>query len=522
MRLARAEHRTVSSPAPRARRATRALAAAVALAAVGLTAGGCGSDGNSHGGGSSGLGFLDPTKSFLDPTEMFPSIKTPLQKPILTSLSALDPSIDDPEDEFYNAQEIQPQDNQVVSRDYRIGKGDIVNVSISNLVEQGIETAKQTTVSESGNVNLPLIATPVKAEGLTESDLQRAVQDAYRNANILSNAQVSVNVLEPRARSFNILGAVSAPSQYIILKSDFRILDALVLAHDTLPSVDTIYVIRQTKEDPNAIAAEPPPAAPAGSTPPPQAPVAPPAPGTDPLALPRGDAGPPPGGLPVLNLMQTTGPSMTPATMAPATPPMNTAATMPATPMPATPMPAPAAATPSPMAPPAAAPAFQFAAPQPPSAIRTIRVPLTALRAGALEYNIVIRPGDMILVPQPVVGEYYMGGHVVRVGVYSLSARKITIKQAVISAGMFDGLAIPQRTEIYRRIGVAREALVRVDIDAIFSGDQPDIYLKPNDVVQVGTNFLAPFIAGIRQGFRITYGFGFLYDRNFAPIQNGT
>ncbi len=115
-----------------------------------------------------------------------------------------------------------------------------------------------------------------------------------------------------------------------------------------------------------------------------------------------------------------------------------------------------------------------------------------------------------------------MGGHVAGSGVYSLSARKITIKQAVISAGMFDGLAIPQRTEIYRRIGVAREALVRVDLDAIFSGDQPDIYLKPNDVVQVGTNVLAPFIAAVRQGFRITYGFGFLYDRNFAPIQNGT
>ncbi len=60
---------------------------------------------------------------------------------------------------------------------------------------------------------------------------------------------------------------------------------------------------------------------------------------------------------------------------------------------------------------------------------------------------------------------------------------------------------------------------MHVDVDAIFSGDQPDIYLKPNDVIQVGTNILAPFLAAIRQGFRITYGFGFLYDRNYAPQQ---
>jgi hypothetical protein len=32
----------------------------------------------------------------------------------------------------------------------------------------------------------------------------------------------------------------------------------------------------------------------------------------------------------------------------------------------------------------------------------------------------------------------------------------------------------------------------------------------------VGTNILAPFIADVRTGGRITYGAGFLYDRNFA------
>ena len=139
-----------------------------------------------------------------------------------------------------------------------------------------------------------------------------------------------------------------------------------------------------------------------------------------------------------------------------------------------------------------------------------------ALRQGDLRYNIVIRPDDLILVRPPVIGEYYMGGHVARVGVYSLTARKISLTQAVISAGMLDQLAIPGRAQIIRRIGSDHNCFVRVDLEKIFAGELPDIYLKPDDQVLVGTNAIAPFLAAMRGGYRFTYGFGFIYDRNFA------
>ena len=41
--------------------------------------------------------------------------------------------------------------------------------------------------------------------------------------------------------------------------------------------------------------------------------------------------------------------------------------------------------------------------------------------------------------------------------------------------------------------------------------------VKANDSVRVGTNLGATFAAALRNAFRITYGFGFLYDRNYAP-----
>ena len=45
---------------------------------------------------------------------------------------------------------------------------------------------------------------------------------------------------------------------------------------------------------------------------------------------------------------------------------------------------------------------------------------------------------------------------------------------------------------------------------------QPNIFLKPNDSVIIGTNFFAAPLLVARNGFRMSYGFGFLLDRNFA------
>src|SRR6185436_8603157 len=111
---------------------------------------------------------------------------------------------------------------------------------------------------------------------------------------------------------------------------------------------------------------------------------------------------------------------------------------------------APAAAAEPALAAPAAAPmaapstqGFEFNAPAV-EPQRVIRIPLAQLRNGELRYNVVIRPQDMVIIPPPTTGEYYMDGHVNRTGVYSLTARKITLKQAVAAAGGLDGLAIPQ------------------------------------------------------------------------------
>jgi protein involved in polysaccharide export with SLBB domain len=384
----------------------------------------------------------------------------------------------------------------------------------------------------------------VQAEGLTEAQLEQAISAAYRDQQIIQQAQVSVQIQIAQSRTFSILGSVQQPGQYAIPRNDFRLLDALVSARDLTVDTDirgtrgieNIYVLRRERSDYGA-------RQPGGAAPHRPNTQSSPAdilvPGNRPTTQPSGEK--------QMMLLQVSAQGNEPTT-APAVP-----STGPSTPAegryiigpdgkpqlvggpteaaPPAPAPVPNAplapnpqvdgTSPGESLPPGATTNFVFNDLKTPIDTRIIRVPVGALRQGDLRYNIIIRPDDMIVVRPPVIGEYYMGGHVARVGVYSLTARKISLTQAVISAGMLDQLAVPGRCQIIRRIGSDHQCFARVDLEKIFSGEQPDIYLKPDDQVLVGTNAAAPFLAAIRGGFRMTYGFGFLYDRNYAYDNNG-
>ncbi len=147
---------------------------------------------------------------------------------------------------------------------------------------------------------------------------------------------------------------------------------------------------------------------------------------------------------------------------------------------------------------------------------RLIKIPTDKLLAGDSRYNIVIKPGDTIFVPVDIVGEFYIMGNVNGTGTIPLTGRPMTLKQAIAAAGGFSALAWPKRCEVIRRIGRKKEEIVMVDLDKIYNGEQPDFFIKPHDLINVGTHATATWRAVLRNSFRATYGFGFVYDRNFA------
>jgi len=152
---------------------------------------------------------------------------------------------------------------------------------------------------------------------------------------------------------------------------------------------------------------------------------------------------------------------------------------------------------------------------------RVIKIPIDKLLGGDPLYNIVIEPGDSIFVPIDIVGEFCIMGNVNGQGYITLTGRPLTLKMAIAAAGGLGPLAWPKHCEVIRRISKDKEEIVMVDLDKIASGEQPDFFIKPNDLINVGTHATSRWRAVLRNAFRATYGFGFIYDRNFGDIDYG-
>lgn len=438
-------------------------------------------------------GCENEPNGLLDPSGVGRLRGEPLIVPIVPNLNI---GTDEEMLEFATARDVKAEDLVATASDYTITANDLISISISDLVAPGTVTEKTVRVTQTGKISLQSLPNPIIAEGLTEQQLERAIDDAYRDEQTIKNARTSVAVIEPRGRTFSVLGASGASGLYSIYDKNFRLLDAMVTARgESLPDSgnDTVYIIR--RKDAGA------------------APVAPPAnnnakPGVDPLApqsnaviqprksqmmLQDGAAAAPEGGRVIVEGKEMVVNQPTPATQPGAV------EVQPAAPAPAE---------------------FAFNSLAEPSDREIIRVPYDKLKKGELKYNVVIKPGDLIYAPGARTGVYYMGGQVASPGAYSLSGSKITLSQAIVSARGFSETAVPWRTEIIRRLPGDKQVFVMVNLSKIFAGEEPDIYLKPDDRVNVGTTWWAPFLASVRNGFRFTYGFGFLYDKNFNEDDN--
>jgi protein involved in polysaccharide export with SLBB domain len=114
-------------------------------------------------------------------------------------------------------------------------------------------------------------------------------------------------------------------------------------------------------------------------------------------------------------------------------------------------------------------------------------------------------------------------GQVNRIGPFAFNAEPITLKTAIAAAGGLSGLAWPDRCTVYRRLG-QREQMIQVNLDRIFAGKDPDFFIKRNDIINVGTHPLAPFLRVARDlsipNPASNLGYSFTYARNFADIDS--
>lgn len=482
--------RTTTPP----RRRPRCVAAGVLLCSAGLIImGGCETD-----------GYIDP--SIIGRWENTPTIM-----PILDRMSA----IEDEPTEYVQSSQINSGDLLPEIDTYRLGPGDVIEVRIRDFFQLGAEEPFQRTVDQRGYIDIPRLPS-IRVQGKTSDEVIANVEAAVRERNINDRPVVVVSLLQQRKQTFSVIGAAQNPGTYFIPSPDYRLLEGVTAAGGINETIQYVYVIRQIPLTDEAAGRLP--GADRGTSP---------APGTKP------SGGPPPKkGEDLIDLIDELSKPKpgSPVMLGGETPaaPMRVAQPEP----PAIDLPDARTAQPVPVSNEAQG-RWVFVdgkwvktQPAPEAAERgeqrnlvtqrVIKVPVGPLLAGAADVNIIVRPGDVVRVPVPRSGLVYMTGQVTRPGPYTLPADgRLTLLRAIDAAGGLNGIAIPERVDLTRMVSNDRQATIRLNVRAISEQTQPDIYLKPDDRINIGTNFWATPLAVIRGGFRFTYGFGFVLDRNF-------
>ena len=447
---------------------------------------------------------------------------TPTTAPILDRLAA----IEGPDDEFVQYSQVTPDDLVPRPREYRVGPGDFMEIIVPDLRAGGAVAQFQTVVDTRGMIYLEEVG-EVLVAGLTADEIREAVSQAVLD--FVSRPQVLVRVLERRQATYTMVGA-TIPGQYPIPRADWFLMDALAEAGWLREGTSEIYVIRQIPLSASRRVEFDAPAA----------------------RGPRGDEGSPASGQDLLDevdrLFEDDGGA------SPAAPgadqddgqaePQEEGQRRPAVELidEQDPRVQPSGDTrglgddttwmfldgqwvrvnpgvASRQGRQEGRQASGVLTDEPATSQlvtqRIIRVPAQKLIQGDMRYNIVIEPGDIIRVPQRLDGLYFVAGFVNRPGGFAL-AQDLTLMRAIDQAGGVNQLGVPERIELVRMLDNDRQAIIQLDLRAINRGLEPDIYLKPNDRINIGSSVWAYPLAVVRNGFRASYGFGFLLDRNFG------
>lgn len=461
--------------------------------------------------------------SYMDPSVVGRWEHTPTSVPILEHLSA----IEDPGEQFIEKTEITSADLIPETDVYRIGPGDFIDLTIWDIFTRNQPETFPRSVDQNGYVEIPQLGR-VYVTGLTETEVADAV--SAKMMDIVADPLVSVNVQLRRQQTYSLMGNVAQTGQFPIPSADFRILEAMNAAGGFTQFSDEILVIRQVPLMGDADRVQPEDQK-DSFTPKPDENT--PQDGEnlldiiDDLSAPGAMGGrvstngllpvvgvQPSDNEPIIDLIDSSGPTGTSSA---------------------------SSSTPS-----ISSPRWRYRDGQwvrestSPAARRlierdggsdltprdsrgelftqrVIRVAVAPLIAGDARYNIVIRPGDIIQVPPAEAGFYYVDGEINRPGSFNLpNIGRMTLTRAITSAGGLGGLAIPERVDLTRMVGPSEQATIMLNLRAIAEGTQPDVFIKRDDRINIGTSFWATPMAVLRGGLRTSYGFGFLLDRNFG------
>jgi polysaccharide export outer membrane protein len=108
-----------------------------------------------------------------------------------------------------NPQVATAKDNSAHSAIFKLGAGDLLQVSVYNVPE----LASKVRISNAGDVYLPLIDY-VHVEGLTEEEAQTLIEKRLEDGGFVRNPHVHIFVDEASSQGVTVIGEVSKPGIY--------------------------------------------------------------------------------------------------------------------------------------------------------------------------------------------------------------------------------------------------------------------------------------------------------------------
>jgi polysaccharide biosynthesis/export protein len=115
--------------------------------------------------------------------------------------------------------------------DLILGPGDVLQIQVADEPDLN----GKYLVSDSGEISVPMVPKPVRAEGLTTTQLSAAIARELKAAEILQQPVVSVFVDEYHSHTITVVGAVVRPGLYAV-ETHTTVLEAISEAGGLLPN----------------------------------------------------------------------------------------------------------------------------------------------------------------------------------------------------------------------------------------------------------------------------------------------
>jgi protein involved in polysaccharide export with SLBB domain len=332
------------------------------------------------------------------------------------------------------------------SRDYVIGRGDVVGVEVFDIPE----LSREVRVSQSGTIGIPLVPVRLYVAGLTELQLQQKIAEVLEANGLVSSPQVMVSVKEKKSNTITIVGAVVHP---LVYQADRQVtlVQALAEAGGIAPDAgDTVIV---TRTDTGAAASS-------NSNEPPEIGVE--------DAIPAGNPGAAAAKPVPADATSSKSPSSTQQNSFPSAEKVTANGA------------GDTATSPPPIS-------ANDAAPVP--AANTITVNLSELlERGDVQNNIALQGGDIVTVPH--AGIVYALGAVQRPGGFVSSndrARLSTLKVLALAGGL-TSIAKRDQAVIIRKDALGNQQSIPVDLAKIIQRKSEDVRLMPSDILYIPDN----------------------------------